>query len=311
MDIVDNIFLGDKRSIARSISIVDDDCPQSYEILKKIYPKTGNTITIGFTGPGGAGKSTLIGNLIPYFKKLGYKIAILAVDPTSPITGGAILGDRVRMQATMDDEEVFMRSFGSRGTMGGISKSLRNAIRILDAAGYTLILVESVGAGQLEVEISKVVNLTTVVFNPNTGDSIQAVKAGLTEIGDIYVVNKSDMEGSGTLYFSLLELIGETPRKPMIVKTSAKTGEGLQDLCLKIDSLIKNEQWVVKQRQRQRQSLHDELKEMVLENGKQKTLDLFKMKNREINELLDSILNKVKDPYTISEELSLLIFSNK
>jgi putative protein kinase ArgK-like GTPase of G3E family len=119
------------------------------------------------------------------------------------------------------------------------------------------------------------------------------------------------MEGSGTLYFSLLELIGETPRKPMIVKTSAKTGEGLQDLCLKIDSLIKNEQWVVKQRQRQRQSLHDELKEMVLENGKQKTLDLFKMKNREINELLDSILNKVKDPYTISEELSLLIFSNK
>src|SRR5919107_3517495 len=267
MDIVDNILLGDKRSIARSISIIDDNDPKSYDILKKIYNKTGSTITIGFTGPGGAGKSTLIGKLIPYFKSLGYKIAILAVDPTSPITGGAILGDRVRMQSTMDDEDVFMRSFGSRGTMGGISKSLRNAIRILDAAGYTLILVESVGAGQLEVEISKVVNLTTVVFNPNTGDSIQAVKAGLTEIGDIYVVNKSDMEGSGTLYLSLLDLIGETPRKPLIVKTSTKTGEGLQELCLKIDSLIKNEQWLVKQRQRQRQSLHDELKEMVLENG--------------------------------------------
>ena len=172
MDIVDNILLGDKRSIARSISIIDDNDPKSYEILKEIYNKTGSTITIGFTGPGGAGKSTLIGKLIPYFKSLGYKIAILAVDPTSPITGGAILGDRVRMQSTMDDEEVFMRSFGSRGTMGGTSKSLRNAIRILDAAGFTLILVESVGAGQLEVEISKVVNLTTVVFNPNTGDSI-------------------------------------------------------------------------------------------------------------------------------------------
>jgi LAO/AO transport system kinase len=311
MDIVDNILIGDKRSIARSISIIDDGNPQSYEILKKIYHKTGNAITIGFTGPGGAGKSSLIGNLIPYFKRLGYKIAILAVDPTSPITGGAILGDRVRMQSTMDDDEVFMRSFGSRGTMGGISKSLRNAIRILDAAGFNLILVESVGAGQLEVEISKVVNLTTVVFNPNTGDSIQAVKAGLTEIGDIYIVNKSDIDGSGTLYFSLLDLIGETSRKPLIVKTSTKTGEGLQDLCLKIDGIIKSKEWILKQKQKQKQILGDELKEMVLEKGKQKTLELFKMKNNEINKLLDSMLNKIKDPYTVSEELSLLIFSNK
>jgi LAO/AO transport system kinase len=123
MDIVDNLFLGDKRAIARSISIIDDEDPQSHDILKKIYKRTGNAITIGFTGPGGAGKSSLIGNLIPYFKKLGYKIAILAVDPTSPITGGAILGDRVRMQSTMSDEEIFMRSFGSRGALGGLSKS--------------------------------------------------------------------------------------------------------------------------------------------------------------------------------------------
>src|SRR5215210_2592387 len=264
MDIVDNILLGDKRSIARSISIIDDNDPKSYEILKKIYNKTGSTITIGFTGPGGAGKSTLIGKLIPYFKSLGYKIAILAVDPTSPITGGAILGDRVRMQSTMDDEDIFMRSFGSRGTMGGISKSLRNAIRILDAAGFTLILVESVGAGQLEVEISKVVNLTTVVFNPNTGDSIQAVKAGLTEIGDIYIVNKSDIEGSETLYYSLIELIGETPRKPLIVKTSAKTTEGLQELCLNVDTIIKSNEWISIQKQNQKQVLNDELREMVL-----------------------------------------------
>ncbi|HKG70062.1 MAG TPA: methylmalonyl Co-A mutase-associated GTPase MeaB [Segetibacter sp.] len=311
MDIVDNILLGDKRSIARSISIIDDNDPKSYEILKKIYNKTGSTITIGFTGPGGAGKSTLIGKLIPYFKSLGYKIAILAVDPTSPITGGAILGDRVRMQSTMDDEDIFMRSFGSRGTMGGISKSLRNAIRILDAAGFTLILVESVGAGQLEVEISKVVNLTTVVFNPNTGDSIQAVKAGLTEIGDIYIVNKSDMEGSGTLYLSLLDLIGETPRKPLIVKTSTKTGEGLRELCLKINSIIKSDEWVLKQKQKQKQILRDELKEMVLEKGRQKTLEVFKSRSQEINDLLDSMLNKIKDPYTVAEELSLLIFSNK
>ncbi len=311
MDIVDNLILGDKRAIARSISIIDDEDPQSHEILKKIYQRTGKAITIGLTGPGGAGKSTLIGNLIPYFKKMGYRIAILAVDPTSPITGGAILGDRVRMQPTMDDEDIFMRSFGSRGTTGGLSKSLRNAIRILDAAGYNLILVESVGAGQLDVEISKVVNLTMVVFSPNTGDSIQAVKAGLTEIGDVYIVNKSDITGSETLYYSLIELIGETPRKPLIVKTSAKTTEGLKELCLNVDSIIKSNEWISLQMQKQKQVLKDELKEMVLENVKQKTLNVFKTKSNEINELLDLLLSKLKDPYTASEELSLLIFSNK
>ena len=310
MDIVDNLFLGDKRAIARSISIIDDEDPQSHDILKKIYKRTGNAITIGFTGPGGAGKSSLIGNLIPYFKKLGYKIAILAVDPTSPITGGAILGDRVRMQSTMSDEEIFMRSFGSRGALGGLSKSLRNAIRVLDAAGYNLILVESVGAGQLEIEISKVVNLTMVIFSPNTGDNIQAVKAGLNEIGDIYIVNKSDIDGSGMLYYSLLELIGNTPRNPIILKTSTKTAEGLEILCKNIDSIVKSKEWLLKQKQKQEQILYEELKEMVLENIKQKTLDVFKNKSKEIDKILQSLLNKNKDPYSASEELSLLIFSN-
>jgi LAO/AO transport system kinase len=310
MDIVDNLFLGDKRAIARSITIIDDEDPQSHDILKKIYKRTGNAVTIGFTGPGGAGKSSLIGNLIPYFKKLGYKIAILAVDPTSPITGGAILGDRVRMQSTMSDEEIFMRSFGSRGALGGLSKSLRNAIRVLDAAGYNLILVESVGAGQLEIEISKVVNLTIVIFSPNTGDNIQAVKAGLNEIGDIYIVNKSDIDGSGMLYYSLLELIGNTPRKPIILKTSTKTAEGLEILCKNIDSIVKSKEWLLKQKQKQEQILYEELKEMVLENIKQKTLDIFKTKSKEIDKILQSLLNKNKDPYSASEELSLLIFSN-
>ena len=180
--------------------------------------------------------------------------------------------------------------------MGGISKSLRNAIRILDAAGYTLILVESVGAGQLEAaEISKVVNLTVVVFSPNTGDSVQAVKAGLTEIGDVYIVNKSDIEGAGTLYYSLLELIGETPRKPLIVKTSAETIEGLQEFCLNVDTIVKSNQWILKQKQKQKQVLDDELKEMVLEKVKQRTLKVFKIKSDEINVLLGSLLNKTNE----------------
>lgn len=309
-DISDKILIGDKRAIARSISRIDDEDPQSHEILKKIYSKTGKAITIGFTGAGGAGKSTLIGSLVPFFKNLGYKVAILAVDPTSHITGGAILGDRVRMQSAMKDEDVYMRSLGSRGALGGISKSLRNVIRILDAAGYNLILVESVGAGQLEIEISNVVNMTVVVFTPNMGDSIQAVKAGLTEVGDIYVVNKSELQGANTLFYSLLDLVGDSPRKPLVVKVSAKTGEGLEEFCNIMDGLIKSDEWINKQKEKERSNLDSELKEMVLERVKQKTLNLFKLKHKEINELIESMINKTKDPYTISEELSLLIFPN-
>ena len=256
-DIVEGILNKNKRIIAQSISKIDDEDPLSHEILRKIYPKTGKAVTIGFTGPAGAGKSTLIGKLISYFKNFGFKISILAVDPTSAISGGAILGDRVRMPTTMDDDDIFMRSLGSRGASGGISKSLRNIIRILDAAGYDLIIVESVGAGQLEIEISKVVNLTVVIFNPNTGDNVQAVKAGLTEIGDVYIVNKSDIEGSNTLYLTLLDLIGELPRKPLIFKVSAHSGEGLDELSKKLRDLISTDDWISKKKKKEREDLKD------------------------------------------------------
>ena len=223
LPIVKSLLSGERRAIARAISIVDNDEPESREIIKQIFSKTGNIRTVGFTGPGGAGKSSLVGKLIPECQALGYKVAVLAVDPTSPITGGAILGDRVRMQGNLGNEKVFMRSMASRGAMGGVSKSLRNAIRILDVAGYNVVLIESVGAGQLEVEISKVADLTVVVFTPHTGDNVQAVKAGLTEIGDIYVVNKADLEGATSLYQTVVDLIGDTNRKPDVLKTSAKT----------------------------------------------------------------------------------------
>jgi len=208
--LVKGLLAGQRRALARAISIVDNDDVESREIIKQIFSKTGRARTVGFTGPGGAGKSSLIGRLIPECQALGYRVAVLAVDPTSPITGGAILGDRVRMQGNLDDDKVFMRSMASRGAVGGVSRSLRNAIRILDAAGYNLVLVESVGAGQLEVEISRVVDLTVVLFTPHTGDNVQAVKAGLTEIGDMYIVNKSDLEGASILYQTILDLIGDT-----------------------------------------------------------------------------------------------------
>lgn len=302
--IVEGLFQGDRRSLARAISIVDNDEPDSHIILRQIFNKTGKAKTVGFTGAGGAGKSSLIERLVPPFQELGYKVAILAVDPTSPITGGAILGDRVRMQTTMDDQNVFVRSLASRGASGGISRSVRNVIRILDAAGYSLIIVESVGAGQVEVQISNVVNITAVVFSPQTGDSIQAIKAGLTEIGDLYIINKGDLEGSMSLYNSIRDLIGDTPRKPLVIRTSAKTGSGVKDVALNIDKLlrIKGENY----RDQEKRMLELELRDMVLNMVEEKVSAMFREDNT-YRDFIEKIVNKELDPYLAAEQLAAVV----
>jgi LAO/AO transport system kinase len=305
LPIVKGLFAGERRALARAISLVDNDEPESREIIKQIFSKTGNIRTVGFTGPGGAGKSSLLGKLIPECQALGYKVAVLAVDPTSPITGGAILGDRVRMQGNLYSEKVFMRSMASRGAMGGVSKSLRNAIRILDVAGYNIVLVESVGAGQLEVEISKAVDLTVVVFTPNTGDNVQAVKAGLTEIGDVYIVNKADLEGATSLYQTVLDLIGDTNRKPAVLKTSAKTGEGVGELAKNIDKLLKEKS--INYKERERKMLEDELTDMIL-NILEKKVSSMIAQDRKYSEFIDRLVRKEIDPYMAAEELAGTLF---
>ena len=301
LHIVKGLLAGERRAIARAISIVDNDEPESREIIKQIFSKTGNIRTVGFTGPGGAGKSSLVGKLIPECQALGYKVAVLAVDPTSPITGGAILGDRVRMQGNLGNEKVFMRSMASRGAMGGVSKSLRNAIRILDVAGYNVVLIESVGAGQVEVEISKVVDLTIVVFTPHTGDNVQAVKAGLTEIGDIYVVNKADLEGATSLYQTVLDLIGDTNRKPAVLKVSARTGKGVDELAKNIDKLLKEKS--INYKERERKMLEDELTDMIL-NILEKKVSSMLAQDRTYSEFIDKLARKEIDPYVAAEELA-------
>ena len=305
LPIVKGLLAGERRALARAISIIDNDESESREIIKQIFGKTGNARTVGFTGPGGAGKSSLVGKLIPECQALGYKVAILAVDPTSPVTGGAILGDRVRMQDNLDDEKVFMRSMASRGAVGGVSKSLRNAIRILDAAGYNLVLVESVGAGQLEIEISRVVDLTVVVFTPHTGDNVQAVKAGLTEIGDMYVVNKADLEGANTLYLTILDLIGDTERKPVVLKTSAKTKKGVRELAKNIDKLLKEKS--INYKERERKMLEDELRDMVL-NAVEKKASIVLASSNKYSEFVDKLTKKEIDPYAAAEELAAGLF---
>jgi LAO/AO transport system kinase len=308
LKIVEGILEGDRRSLSRAISLIDNEEGEYQDIIRHIYKKTGKAMTIGFTGPGGSGKSSLIGKLVKEFKGFGYKIAIIAVDPTSPITGGAILGDRIRMQGNIiDNSDLFMRSIASRGAIGGVSKSLRNIIRILDAAGYNLIIVESVGAGQLEIEVSKIVNLTIVLFTPNTGDKIQAIKAGITEIGDVYIVNKADIEGANTLYNTLKDLIGETEKKPTILKCSAKTGMGVRDIAENINNMLNDRLNHFKEKEQG--LLEIELKEMVLNILEDKVLNMLD-NNPSYHNFIDKIQNKKVDPYQAAEDLVSRLLNN-
>lgn len=207
-DLLDALKKGKRGAVAKAITLVENNPVQSRRLIKSIFPHTGDSVIIGITGPAGAGKSSLIDKTVVALNRMGSKPAVLAVDPTSHITGGAILGDRVRM-ADSADSGTYIRSIASRGSTGAVSASLRNSIRVLEYAGFDPIIIESVGAGQTEVEISNIADITTVVFNPHTGDNIQAIKAGITEIGDLYVVNKSDLSGADRLYDAIRDYIAD------------------------------------------------------------------------------------------------------
>jgi LAO/AO transport system kinase len=214
------------------------------------------------------------------------------------------LGDRVRMLSSIDDQ-IYMRSMASRGAEGGISRSLRNVIRILDAAGYDIILVESVGAGQSEIEISKTVNITVVLFTPNTGDGIQAIKAGLNEVGDIYIVNKSDLEGASLLYGILLDLIADANKKN-VLKCSAKTGKGIIQVAEVLHQSLNEQKYI----QKERRMIESELLDMILNIVKEESMELL-AKNKEYSKYLDKILNKEIDPYTVAVKFGRSIVSRR
>lgn len=300
-ELVSPLLKGERAAVAKAISIIEDDSPNAKDLIKKIFKQTGHANTIGITGPAGAGKSTLIDKIIQEYRSSGYKVAVLAVDPTSSITGGAILGDRVRMQKHALDEGTFIRSMASRGAMGGLSKAVRNAIRVLDVAGFDKIIIESVGAGQLDVEISKIVDITVVVFNPQTGDSIQAIKAGLTEVGDVYVVNKADLPGANKLFNDVKDLIGNTVRKPIIYKVVAQTGRGVKELVKGLEESIKSRSSNYKELERRR--VESELSDMVLSIVGQKVTSMLG-KNKKYQECVELMINKKIDPYEAAEELA-------
>ncbi len=230
--LVDDLLKGDKRAAARLISMIEDDDPGASEALSAIYPRTGKAHVVGLTGPPGVGKSSVINQLVREFRGRGKKVGVVAVDPTSPFTGGAVLGDRIRMTDTGVDPGVFIRSMATRGHAGGLALATFDAVKVLDAFGMDVVFVETVGAGQSEVEIASRAHTTVLVQMPQSGDAVQALKAGIMEIGDIYVINKADLGGADAMA-SNLEFVLD-PRdgwRPPVLKTTASEGTGIRELA--------------------------------------------------------------------------------
>lgn len=237
-DLVKNALSGDRRAIGRLISLAENGGKDAAALMREIQKRAKGAPVVGVTGVAGSGKSTLISFLAAEFRKRGKKVGIIAIDPTSPFSGGAFLGDRVRMAAVAMDEGVFIRSMGTRGTHGGLAPAVCDAAKILDACGFDLIIVETVGIGQDEVEVAKIADVTTVIVVPGLGDWVQTIKAGIMEIGDIFVINKSDLNGADETEMelkSMQELGGERSKNPApILKTIALRGEGVDLLAAEV-----------------------------------------------------------------------------
>ena len=295
---------GDRAAIAKLISLVESGGPQALEAAAALHPRTGNAYTVGLTGAPGAGKSSLTDALIGRVRNDGSEVGVLAVDPTSPFSGGAILGDRVRMQDHATDPGVYIRSMATRGHLGGLALATPQAIRVLDAAGKPWVIVETVGVGQVEVEIAGAADTTVVVVTPGWGDGVQANKAGLMEIADLFVVNKADREGVAETARDLelmLDLSGHVEWRPRVIKTVATRTEGIEELWTAIAEHRASQERDGRLTRRREARTRDELRAIVLARLEEQADDACR--GPQFEEVMAQVAARKLDPYTAAEQL--------
>ena len=302
--LAERVFAGDARGIARAISLIEDESPAGAELVRAIYPRTGRAYLVGVTGPPGAGKSTLVDRMTTELRKAGQTVGIVAVDPTSPFSGGAILGDRVRMGTHFGDEGVFIRSMATRGNLGGLARATSDVAVVLDAAGKDIVIIETVGVGQDEVDIVRTADISIVVLVPGAGDEVQALKAGIMEIADIFVVNKADRDGADRLVQSVagmlaLQTFQPGDWRPPIVKTEATSGTGVPELIAAIETFRAHSEATRATRRRTRQEyrLRDLLSHRLMQLVEET------LPEGELQRVVDGIASREVDPYSAATDI--------
>ena len=304
--LLENFFKGDTRALSRMITLVENRSADSLALLQQLFPRTGNSQVIGITGSPGSGKSTLVDRLAMAYRKQGHTLAVVAVDPTSPFTGGAILGDRIRMQTPGTDPGVYIRSMATRGHLGGLATATADVVTVLDAAGKNPIIVETVGVGQDEIEIVKLADVSIVLLVPGMGDDVQALKAGIMEIGDVFVINKCDRPGVDKMERAVLAMLSLAHRpdgwEPPVVKTVATDARGIDELMSTIqryDSFFQNSAArLQKKKEAVKQRLITLLEEQLVKTAVQQVFP-----NGELNEIVEQIANRQQDPYSVVDQV--------
>ncbi len=302
--LIDGVLKNDQRLIAKTITLIENNTREARKAISMLYPHTGRAQIIGITGPTGSGKSTLIEKMVKELRSERKSVGVVAVDPTSPFTGGAFLGDRVRMQKLTMDDGVFIRSMATRNNPGALARATKDAVKVLDASSKDVVIIETVGAGQSEVDIIKIAQTTVVVLAPGLGDDIQAIKAGIMEIGDIFVVNKADRENVDRTVSDIEAMLNMNPEgkwRPPVVKTTAITGEGITELLDRIEghrSYLESGALKI----RRRRMVETELVEAIREKATESILDHLREKGR-LDEIIDEILIRKTDPYSAADKL--------